>query len=994
MASQTGPGGVGSSAINGLWLDANKLTFSNGDNVPTWTDQSGNSNDALQATTIDQPTFITSSLMNSYPALNFNGTNTWMRVADSPILDGTTSMSYYAVLRPRTLSAAQPIRTIVAKRDGFSSMSNAYSYIFFWNNQNLNLDIDTGNNRFATAGGFGPNNNYIVSFDFDGTLATASRSNISRFGSVVRTGAESSTVVPNSSSDVTIGILNPGDNRFLDAEYAELIHFNKKLNQAEDIVVNNYLSAKYNIPLSVNDIYAHDNMVNGDFDHDVAGIGRVTGVDIHDDSQGTGMVRINNPSGLDDGEFLFWGRDNLISGVEPIFSFDAASNLTRMNTKWRVTEIGQTGDFDFTLDLNFLPSHTLPGGCTDYVLIVDSQDDFNSTMREEYPLTISGTTAMASIPSNYFDDGDYFTIGVNEVIIYDGTLWSSGSGTLNRPDSTDSCKNLIVRNATTVTVPNDFHVNSITLEAGATLNIGVGNKVTVENELNLATGSILNLNTGAQLLQNTTGVDMNTGDGELIARQQGTGNGFNYNYWSSPVNVTGSWTLSQLRDDNGEIVQWTSFNIGNPDPTTMPAITLSSRWLYGFNSTTSNFDQWSYIGTTVPLLPGFGYTMKGSGTGTDYEYDFRGSPNNGDLSLTVASGGSVLVGNPYPSALDIDQFLSDNLTTTTGTAYFFEQFAVNATHNLGGYRGGYATRNMMMGVAAVADASGLTSGSGTSSKPAPDQFTAVAQGFFVEATGTTIVFNNAQRGLVDEAATLGSVFYSAPGSTAPVHNVDTRPKITFSFENPQTFKTFFGLGYDQRATYGVDNGFDAFDYNNSVDHMRWEIAGDSYIIQALQNIDLTDVLPLELDIQNLGIYKLSIDDSENIPSGMEVYLHDAVDGIDYPLHNQTATLNLPVLTNNSSRFSIRFQPTSTLTIQDFETEDIQVSYVNNGRYIDIIKNNDFNIDQVSIYSISGQLVHRIENPENQILLELGSGVYLVQLVAQNGFQVSRKILVQ
>ncbi|PQJ27026.1 hypothetical protein BST92_14905, partial [Nonlabens arenilitoris] len=40
--------------------------------------------------------------------------------------------------------------------------------------------------------------------------------------------------------------------------------------------------------------------------------------------------------------------------------------------------------------------------------------------------------------------------------------------------------------------------------------------------------------------------------------------------------------------------------------------------------------------------------------------DFRGRPLNGDISMTIALDDVAIIGNPYPSALDMKKFLEDN----------------------------------------------------------------------------------------------------------------------------------------------------------------------------------------------------------------------------------------------------------------------------------------------------------------------------------------------
>jgi hypothetical protein len=78
--SQTGPGGVGSSTNNSLWLRADAGTFSDAGSTPAlnnvrvqqWNDQSGNARNASQSTLLNRP-FFHLNVNNGRPALRFTG---------------------------------------------------------------------------------------------------------------------------------------------------------------------------------------------------------------------------------------------------------------------------------------------------------------------------------------------------------------------------------------------------------------------------------------------------------------------------------------------------------------------------------------------------------------------------------------------------------------------------------------------------------------------------------------------------------------------------------------------------------------------------------------------------------------------------------------------------------------------------------------------------------------------------------------------------------
>ena len=66
-----GPGGVGSSSDVQIWLDATKISASNGDPISIWSDVSGNGNDFSQASAPLQPSYSSNSLINNGPGVSF-----------------------------------------------------------------------------------------------------------------------------------------------------------------------------------------------------------------------------------------------------------------------------------------------------------------------------------------------------------------------------------------------------------------------------------------------------------------------------------------------------------------------------------------------------------------------------------------------------------------------------------------------------------------------------------------------------------------------------------------------------------------------------------------------------------------------------------------------------------------------------------------------------------------------------------------------------------
>ena len=83
-----------------LWLDASAITgLNNNDPVATWSDRSGNGNDATQATATNRPLYKT-NIVNGKPVVRFDGVDNYLTFGDLAALDfGTGGFSLYIVIQ-------------------------------------------------------------------------------------------------------------------------------------------------------------------------------------------------------------------------------------------------------------------------------------------------------------------------------------------------------------------------------------------------------------------------------------------------------------------------------------------------------------------------------------------------------------------------------------------------------------------------------------------------------------------------------------------------------------------------------------------------------------------------------------------------------------------------------------------------------------------------------------------------------------------------------
>lgn len=373
--TQTGPGGIPTTSLS-MWLNPSDLNLANGDPVATWTDASGNGNTATQPSANKRPSFVTSSNLNGMPAVSFSGgssntTSDNLEVADNSNLDNSQGLVFYAVCR-QTSAGSPGVQGIFGKRKDYNTAASwAYNW-YFYTGRKLFIDLNTSNNRHSTADAFSNGVNYLLSLHFNGHESTASQ-RVRHFvsGSLNQTGTETSTTILNSNEKLYIGTMNNNYGQYYGGLMGDLMIFNDTLSTTRRILIDNYLSAKYNTSLTSSDLYTQDDSGNGDFDYDVAGIGQNTDGTSNTDAIGTGIVRINSANSLDNGDWLIWGHDNGALNSWAVVDTPVGVQA-RLAREWRVSETGEVGTITISFDLSdVFGSKT----ATDLRLLIDTDND-------------------------------------------------------------------------------------------------------------------------------------------------------------------------------------------------------------------------------------------------------------------------------------------------------------------------------------------------------------------------------------------------------------------------------------------------------------------------------------------------------------------------------------------------------------------------------------------------------------------------------------------
>ena len=399
--AQTGPGGVGNSTNNIMWLKSDAITgLINGDAVQNWLDVSGNGNNVSQATTARRPIYNT-NIINGFPVVSFS----------------SGSQHYLTGSLVGTLASPFTILTVTRFNN-----TTAYSYVLNLGNGNARANATVSrdhtapyNSYYCWTGGAGyydtPQNSLPVGetkiFDAIHTSTGTHQLFLNGVGQTVTpSGGIGTLSIPG-----TVNIGRRYDNtNFMLGYTSEVIIYNKQLNLAERFIVENYLAAKYalSITASGHDYFSYESTHY----YDVAGIGREDASNINSSAMSSGILQVASASSLDNGDYLFFGHQNgSISSWTNTGTPTVSIYMVPRN--WRFDQRGDVGTVTVLVDFATLPAAPGVWSCSNRYLIVDSDGDFSSgsTVHELSP--VSGS--LYNVSNITIGSGNYVSIGIGEV---------------------------------------------------------------------------------------------------------------------------------------------------------------------------------------------------------------------------------------------------------------------------------------------------------------------------------------------------------------------------------------------------------------------------------------------------------------------------------------------------------------------------------------------------------------------------------------------------
>lgn len=544
----------------------------------------------------------------------------------------------------------------------------------------------------------------------------------------------------------------------------------------------------------------------------------------------------------------------------------------------------------------------------------------------------------------WFDD-----VNVCKEIIAPTTYTYNGTWSPNDPNGMSASTDIIIVTSGNAIISSNTDIDKVTVDAGATISVNSGVTLTV------------NGTEGVMLNSTSTSYSSLILDGTITGTVK-------YNrYVNNNHSVNGNDLISApLSGQAFNTFIANNSNIrANPNG---PEVLFGG---YDNTSSTNPFELWNENATT-PLTAGKGYRSGITEGESSNLVTFEGIVNT-SLVQTPINQGSVsklnLIGNPFPSYLDAQLFLSHNSSLLDPSAIVI--YGYNDSTD-GSSAGDYTIISALIN---------------TNIDIAP------GQAFFVASnvSGGNIEFTTSSSDM--RLATGGDDFIAGRSASAT-----TNLKLDLSSATDSFITDIFFTEY---STQGLDPGYDASLLGGNApefalySHLVQENTGIPFAVQALGKIDYNDIIiPLGVNANQGEQLSFSIDEN-SLPSTVEVYLDDNVTNTTTLLNTTDYILTPNMDLNGTGRFYLRLTNNALSTI-DNNLDNLNI-YNNHSNKTIVIAGQLLEATTAKIYDVQGRLIsttllQNTDRIQNLDVSSLNAGIYVVQLVNRTQNKTQKVII--
>lgn len=554
------------------------------------------------------------------------------------------------------------------------------------------------------------------------------------------------------------------------------------------------------------------------------------------------------------------------------------------------------------------------------------------------------------------------TLSDNSTVNYSGDIQAVANAGVTGYTNMPAYYNLDISGTGAKTASGNTTVNHLTRVTGGELLIPTTADNIAPNVLTAKmgihnTGGIVTFENNAILMQDADAA--NTGN--VIVKRVASANPKQYNFWASPVASQALYSL-----------YGTSVAAAIPTGKVMTYNTVNDT----YTALTSASNPLSVIGKGYSII---------SIDLANLTANFNGVPNNGNLEIGLSTEGRRfnLIGNPYPSNLNLDQLYQDNnanlvegtplgTSNVTPTMYFWDN-TNNAIMNQQG--SGYGGQNYAIYNAAGQMGTSATASAGSQTK-VPNGIVKPGQGFIVKANSTgnkKVLFNNNQRVTIVHKDGVDAPYYK---------NATDNDKYWLTLETPTGIVNMLAVGYFAKAS-NLSDIYDSSLLNNAANDLFYTISDDAVKlgIQGRKgNFEDTDIVKVGLRYNKDGQHKIQLMKKAGVfDAGQSIYLHDKKLGEYINLTNGAYTFDATKATDDT-RFEIVYKSEIVLGTDAVDAKNDLEVYKSKENFV--VRSSKKNITKVELYDMNGRLILVNDKVAKELSIShqsLSNGAYVLKI---------------
>ncbi|MBS1534166.1 MAG: fibronectin type III domain-containing protein [Bacteroidetes bacterium] len=584
---------------------------------------------------------------------------------------------------------------------------------------------------------------------------------------------------------------------------------------------------------------------------------------------------------------------------------------------------------------------------------------------------------------------------INGAIQWNGTIdndwdnsanWSSGSV----PTAID-CVVIPSAGNSPVITGSGYHAfaYNLTILSGGILSIDSSNDLTVTDVVNVDANGQFYIKDSASLIQVNNVTNIGNIEVERITQPMYR---YDYTYWGSPVTLASNFTLGML------------------SPNTQPDKFYSWIPTTGANQ----FGTWQQESVATVMNPTKGYIVRAPqtfstsvGVKIPYTANFIGTPNNGDIACPIFHGTLVgnnndkynLLGNPYPSAVDAQAFLTDpaNAAVIDGTIYFWTHNSAPSASYVDPFYGDYVINYNASDYASwnSLGAVGSRGSAAVSGGMVPNGYIASGQGFFTRSSGTApsgnpVVFKNSMR------SSSNGQFYRNASILSNAHRATNdieKHRIWLNLISGSGIFNQILVGYIDGATTGWDRTYDGVRLTDGVSSTFYSVIPEQNLVIQGRPLpfEVADQVPLGFKTTVADTFSLRLDQFDGLFDTQDIFIEDKLLGIIHNLKQSPYLFTSGIGTFND-RLVLRYNNSLLSTNQPMVENHVFAQIHSNVLSVESLQT----MTKIEVFDLTGKLIssQKLNQPLSKYVQPFTSadGIYLLKVHLSDGSLRTQKVI--